>query len=205
MNIGLTMNGCNRGGTHVGARRTSILALFVVLGGWGFLIRVAAAQDPGAPAVPDQDQSVQVQTRGPVHEAFAAPVSHDPKPGLVTAKEPPAAVEEMPPDQKPAGQNVQWIPGYWSWDQSRNDYLWISGVWREPPPGRQWVPGYWHQVDGGFQWVPGAWVPVSQPASGAQGQARAGISGGLCPGTAGEPGNGTERPRALGERLLVAG
>ncbi len=108
-----------------------------------------------------------------MHEAFAAPVSHDPKPGLVAPKEPPAAVEEMPPDQKPAGQNVQWIAGYWSWDQSRNDYLWVSGVWREPPPGRQWVPGYWHQVDNGFQWVPGAWVPVSQPANGGQGQAAA--------------------------------
>src|SRR5262249_19161616 len=42
-----------------------------------------------------------------------------------------------------------------------------SGVWREPPPGRQWVPGYWHQVEGGFQWVPGAWVPVAQPNGGA--------------------------------------
>ena len=66
----------------------------------------------------------------------------------------------MPPDQKPAGQNVQWIPGYWSWDVSRNDYLWVSGIWREPPPNSQWVPGYWHQVEGGSQWVPGTWIPV---------------------------------------------
>ena len=67
----------------------------------------------------------------------------------------------MPPDQKPAGQNVQWIPGYWSWDVSRNDFIWISGIWREPPPNNQWVPGYWHQVDGGYQWVSGTWIPVS--------------------------------------------
>ena len=73
-------------------------------------------------------------------------------------------MEEMPPDQKPAGQNVQWISGYWSWDQARNDFVWLSGVWREPPPGRQWVPGYWHQVEGGYQWVAGAWVPVNQPS-----------------------------------------
>ena len=155
--------------------------------------------------MPDQDQGAQVLTRGPVHEAFAAPVAHDPKPGLIAAKEPPAPVEEMPPDQKPAGQNVQWIPGYWSWDQSRNDYIWVSGVWREPPPGRQWVPGYWHQVEGGFQWVPGAWVPVSQPASGAARPGRIGRPGGLCTGSARKPGDGTEQPRALGERLLVAG
>jgi hypothetical protein len=84
---------------------------------------------------------------------------------MVVEKEPPRPVEEMPPDQKPAGANVQWIPGYWSWDQARSDFLWISGVWREPPPGRQWVPGYWHQVQGGFQWVPGAWVPLTAAAS----------------------------------------
>jgi hypothetical protein len=67
----------------------------------------------------------------------------------------------MPPDQKPAGQNVQWISGYWSWDVSRNDFIWISGIWREPPPNSQWVPGYWHEVEGGSQWVPGTWVPIS--------------------------------------------
>ena len=60
----------------------------------------------------------------------------------------------MPPDQKPAGQNIQWIPGYWGWDVSRNDYLWVSGIWREPPPNSQWVPGYWHQVDGGTSGSP---------------------------------------------------
>jgi len=187
MKIRLARNGRKCGGVHVESGRAAILARFVVLGALVLIGRLATAQDPGAgppPApVPDQgqDQSVQVLTRGPVHEAFAAPVVHDPKPGLVAAKEPPALVEEMPPDQKPAGQNIQWIPGYWSWDQSRNDYLWISGVWREPPPGRQWVPGYWHQVEGGFQWVPGAWVPVSQPASGAQGQAAAGAQASYMP------------------------
>lgn len=101
----------------------------------------------------------QVQTRGPVHEAFAAPLVANPKPGPVLAKSPPKGVEELPPDQKPVGANVQWIPGYWQWDEGRNDFLWISGVWRDPPPGRQWVPGYWNQASGGFQWVPGAWIP----------------------------------------------
>ena len=90
----------------------------------------------------------QVLTRGPIHEAFAAPVVHDPASGPVIPKQPPDPIQEMPPDQKPAGQNVQWIPGYWSWDVSRNDYLWVSGIWRDPPPNSQWVPGYWHQVQG---------------------------------------------------------
>jgi hypothetical protein len=141
------------------------------------------AQDPGPPpnptpvgegaaAAPDADASGgQVLTQGPVHEAFAAPVVHDPKSAPTVSKAPPDPIQEMPPDQKPAGQNVQWIPGYWSWDTTRNDYLWVSGVWREPPPGTQWVPGYWHNADGGYQWVPGAWMPAG--AGPAQGQVAA--------------------------------
>jgi hypothetical protein len=78
----------------------------------------------------------------------------------------------MPPDQKPSGQNVQWIPGYWAWDVSRNDFLWVSGIWRDPPPNSQWVPGYWHQVEGGNQWVPGTWIPVSTGGGGASGQSQ---------------------------------
>ena len=109
-------------------------------------------------------------TRGPVHEAFAAPVVHDPKAGPVIPKEPPQPINEMPPDQKPAGQNIQWIPGYWAWDISRNDFLWISGIWREPPPNSQWVPGYWNEVDGGHQWVSGTWIPVSSAQNQGQSQ-----------------------------------
>jgi hypothetical protein len=99
-------------------------------------------------------------TRGPVHEAFAGPVVFDPKASEIIAKQPPQPVQEMPPDQKPAGDNVQWIPGYWAWDDQRNDFLWVSGIWRIPPPGRQWVPGYWTGAQGGYQWVPGSWAPV---------------------------------------------
>jgi hypothetical protein len=72
-------------------------------------------------------------------------------------KQPPAPIEELPPDQKPAGDNVQWIPGYWAWDDDRNDFIWISGIWRNDPPGRQWVPGHWDPTAGGWQWSPGFW------------------------------------------------
>src|SRR6266568_2219364 len=58
---------------------------------------------------------VQVAPRGPIHEAFAQPLSLNPEPGALVAKQPPAPVPELPPDQKPAGDNVQWIPGYWAW------------------------------------------------------------------------------------------
>ena len=129
----------------------------------------AAGAPAAAPAETDA-QGGQVMTRGAVHEAFAAPVVHDPKAGPLIEKAPPSAINEMPPDQKPSGQNVQWIPGYWSWDVSRNDFIWISGIWREPPPNSQWVPGYWHDVDGGHQWVSGTWIPVSTAQNQAQSQ-----------------------------------
>jgi len=125
----------------------------------------ALAVDAGGDPATDPDGDVQVLTRGPVHEAFATPVVNDAEPGLIVPKAPPQAVEEMPPDQKPEGENVQWISGYWSWDQSRDDFVWVSGVWREPPPGRQWVPGYWNQTTGGYQWTPGAWIPVEPEAA----------------------------------------
>ena len=112
-----------------------------------------------AQAVPvDAENGVQVLTRGPVHEAFAETVTFDPEPGIVTPKAPPADIEEVPPEQRPEGDNVAWIPGYWGWDDERNDFLWVSGVWRALPPGRQWVPGYWGKSAEGFQWTSGYWA-----------------------------------------------
>ncbi|MCE9546654.1 MAG: hypothetical protein K8T25_14330 [Planctomycetia bacterium] len=73
-------------------------------------------------------------------------------------KQPPAAIEELPPDARPQGDHVSWIPGYWAWDEDRNDYIWVSGIWRNTPPGERWVPGYWAQIDNGYQWVAGSWV-----------------------------------------------
>jgi hypothetical protein len=85
---------------------------------------------------------------------------YNPGPGPVVPTAPPERIDEQPPDQKPEGDNVQWIAGYWSWDQDRSDYLWVSGTWRLPPPAHQWMPGYWNQVDGGWQWAPGLWMTV---------------------------------------------
>ena len=39
----------------------------------------------------------------PVHEAFAETVTFDPEPGIVVPSEPPAAIEELPPEQQPEG------------------------------------------------------------------------------------------------------
>jgi hypothetical protein len=117
----------------------------------------ASAQGPAA----EQD-GVEVLARGPVHEAFAEPVDGQPRPTPRVRQQPPDPVEELPPDQKPEGDNVQWIPGYWAWDEERNDHVWVSGFWRVPPPGRQWVPGHWQRVGDDWQWVPGFWAAPSR-------------------------------------------
>src|SRR6516225_6998486 len=104
-----------------------------------------SAQPPDNSA--GQQEGVEVLARGPVHEAFAEPAIRGPRPTPVVPKKPPEPIEELPPDQKPEGNNVQWIPGYWAWDDDRNDFLWVSGIWRDIPPGRQWVPGHWEPVD----------------------------------------------------------
>jgi hypothetical protein len=106
----------------------------------------------GAPA------GVEELARGPVHEAFGRPLVFDPQPGPIAPKEPPAAVEEVPPDEKPAGDNVAWIPGYWAWDDDQKQFIWVSGFWRDLPPGQSWVPGYWTHADQGAQWVSGYWA-----------------------------------------------
>ena len=109
-------------------------------------------------------EGVQVMARGPVHEAYAEPSVRKPGPTPTIPKQPPNPVEEMPPDQKPEGANVTWIPGYWAWDEDRSDFIWVSGIWRDLPPDHQWIAGYWQQADDGWQWVPGYWTVQAQQA-----------------------------------------
>ena len=99
-------------------------------------------------------------TRGPVHEALAQAVTPAVLLGLTAKTQPPPLVDELPPSQRPAGKDIVWIPGYWGWDDELNDFIWISGIWRAIPPGREWVPGYWVQTTEGFQWISGYWGDV---------------------------------------------
>jgi hypothetical protein len=125
---------------------------------------VPTAGSPPAAALPDSPKGVEVLSRGPVHEAFATPTTEPvASPGL--DKRPPAPIEETPPAEKPEGHAV-WIPGYWAWDDDRKDYLWVSGTWRTPPPGKQWIAGYWKEDGTQWHWVAGFWTTGEAPADG---------------------------------------
>jgi hypothetical protein len=143
------------------------IARFCLIAAAGFAAGVAWNQEasaqlpPPAPQAGAFDEGVQVLTRGPVHEAFAEAVSFDPQPGLIIPQRPPDPIEESPPEHRPAGEHVTWIPGYWAWDDERNDFLWVSGTWRALPPGRQWVTGYWGQSSRGYQWISGYWADAA--------------------------------------------
>jgi len=108
------------------------------------------------------DQGIEVLTRGPIHEAFADVSVDEVQPESVAPRNVPDPIDELPPDFRPEGDHVEWIPGYWSWDEDRNDFIWVSGIWRDIPPGRQWIPGYWMPVEGGNQYISGYWEDTNQ-------------------------------------------
>jgi len=112
------------------------------------------------PAVPAVPRGAEVLGKGPVHEAYARPADDRPLPSPLVRRDPPAAIDELPPDQRPDGS--AWIPGYWQWDDDRTDFVWVSGFWRVPPPGRQWVPGQYQRDAAGWRWVPGFWAAARQ-------------------------------------------
>jgi len=124
---------------------------------------VEVAVSAELPAVP---RGVEVLTRGPIHEAYAS-LTADPVPTKPVPKCPPRALEEMPPDEQPEG-NVIWIGGYWAYDDDRNDFLWVSGTWRTPPPGKRWIAGYWKEQGSDWQWVPGFWAAAAEREEAAQ-------------------------------------
>lgn len=148
-------------------RRLGVLLMFGVVGficqdllfSQDLPVMTTSGQEP-AGETPETPRGVEVQARGPIHEAFATPTA-EAKPTYGVPKRPPEPIEEMPPEEKPEGDAV-WIGGYWAWDDDRADYLWVSGCWRIKPEGKDWVPGYWREVSGQHQWVPGFWRTVEE-------------------------------------------
>src|SRR5262245_17336498 len=140
--------------------RLRLYAIFPALVGAALGIGLAPApgQAPAPEPEPQVQEGVEPLARGPVHEAFAQPASARVEAPEVVSKQPPDPIDEVPPDEKPEGANVEWIPGYWDWDEDGEEFLWVSGFWRDVPPDRAWVPGHWQQVEGGWQWVRGFWA-----------------------------------------------
>ena len=136
----------------------SILTIAILLA----LTSCATYSDTNNPPPIPQEEQPEVLTRGPVHEAFAQPVELENQSGVVAPNEPPADIVENPPDEKPAGKQFVWVPGYWAWDADREGYIWISGCWRAAPPGSYWVPGYWTQTASGWEWIAGFWASTPE-------------------------------------------
>lgn len=96
----------------------------------------------------------------PIHEAFVSKFS-DPIPLVTIPQTPPSPrAENIPP--KPY-EDAIWISGYWAWVQEKNDFRWICGVWRRPPPAaRFWIPGSWNKTDSGWVFAKGFWSNAPQ-------------------------------------------
>jgi hypothetical protein len=148
-------------------KRLMLTAVVAGIGGWlgsGYLSAQEELPREPVPVVGDNSPRIADQaeplTRGPVHEAFAQAVTPAAETGLVVPQEPPPLIDEIPPAQRPAGDDIAWIPGYWGWDDDRKDFIWISGIWRAVPPAREWVPGYWSKVTDGYQWISGYWADM---------------------------------------------
>lgn len=105
------------------------------------------------------NDQIQIYKEGPVHEAymvqelgeiFIQGIPEDPPENLT---------EEIPPQ---ADQQTRWIPGYWAWSKEYSDFVWVSGVWRRPPPGMQWISGYWKRYSEGWVWIRGFWSDLPE-------------------------------------------
>src|SRR4051794_30951446 len=71
------------------------------------------AQDSGQPPpVPGEELPAgsQVLAGGPVHEAFAKPVSMDAQEPIQVPQQPPDNLQEVPPAEQPAGAGIVWVP-----------------------------------------------------------------------------------------------
>lgn len=68
---------------------------------------------------------------GPIHESYITRTS-DNVILEATPQQPPDPLIERSPRQ--VDIQAEWIPGYWAWDKNNTDFIWVSGVWRRPPP-----------------------------------------------------------------------
>jgi hypothetical protein len=136
-----------------------VMAGGLLLACCGALCAQETGAPPAVPPFPNQELP-EVLTRGPVHEAFADPVTLQNEDPVTAPAPPPPDIDETPPTEKPQGENITWVPGYWAWDQERSNFIWVSACWRAAPPGLYWVPGYWVEQNSQWAWISGFWAPA---------------------------------------------
>lgn len=100
--------------------------------------------------------SMQPFENGPIHEAFVTRIEGEIVLEALPQQPPPDINETIPPAPD---SDVSWIHGYWTWVPSKNDFVWVSGVWRVPPPEKMWNDGSWMKLDDGWVWLHGFWSP----------------------------------------------
>ncbi len=105
-------------------------------------------------ALPLFAQNFQIVEVGPIHEAYITPVQGEIILDAV-AKAPPSPIDEQMPER--TDSLTVWVPGYWAYVPVREDFVWVSGVWRRPPPRHQWIHGYWKHLDEGWVYISGFW------------------------------------------------
>ncbi len=89
-----------------------------------------------------------------IHEAFVTPIQGSVILNAIDLKPPERFTERIPEQPGPI---AEWIHGYWAWNEKKEDFEWICGVWRKPPPGHIWNSGFWKKFDEGYVRIPGFW------------------------------------------------
>ncbi|MBX6313131.1 MAG: YXWGXW repeat-containing protein [Isosphaeraceae bacterium] len=126
---------------------TGVVGLALGMTGW-----VALAGENPAASSPSSSTTASERS-GPQHEALLDTPRERGSERI--AKAPPAPIVEQPGAERPGA--AQWIEGYWDWDAARQEYVWVTGIWRLPPPGRHWIKGAWTRDEKGWYRVPGFW------------------------------------------------
>jgi hypothetical protein len=91
---------------------------------------------------------------------MASPDRHHHELPVAAPKVPPAELVEVKPAiTAPLEKQAVWVPGYWEWDADKESFVWITGVWRFPPPQRRWLAGQWVRTSDGYVRTTGQWVP----------------------------------------------
>lgn len=95
--------------------------------------------------------------QAPLHDAFLPATINNLVLEAAPAVPPTIILEKVPPTPD---TKAIWISGYWEWFANKNDFIWVSGMWRVPPPNRFWIPGSWVPTEEGWVRVRGFWSDV---------------------------------------------